>query len=52
MDPNHLVAIGNEGFFGPDSKFASANPPGDWATYTGQDFEKSSALPTIDYAET
>ena len=50
-DPNHLIAIGSEGFFGPGSPYPSANPSGGWAEKTGQDFERNTALPSIDYAE-
>ncbi|KAL4549229.1 hypothetical protein Ndes2526B_g04261 [Nannochloris sp. 'desiccata'] len=49
-DPNHLIAIGSEGFFGSGSEFEDANPGGDWALQTGQDFERNSANPSIDYA--
>lgn len=49
-DPNHLVAIGTEGFFGPNSSYTSANPSGGWAEKTGQDFERNTANPSIDYA--
>lgn len=27
-DPNHLITVGNEGFFGPDSPFRADNPFG------------------------
>lgn len=27
-DPNHLITVGNEGFFGPDSPYRNANPFG------------------------
>jgi mannan endo-1,4-beta-mannosidase len=49
-DPNHLIAIGSEGFFGTGSKYADANPAGDWAVKTGQDFERNTQNPSIDYA--
>ena len=51
QDPNHMIAIGSEGFFGSGSKYESANPAGDWAVKTGQDFERNSQNPSIDYAE-
>ena len=50
VDPNHLVAIGEEGFFAPGSSFQKANPIGDWVGFSGQDFEADNALTSIDYA--
>lgn len=50
VDPNHLVAIGEEGFFAPSSSYQHANPSGDWVNYSGQDFEADNALKSIDYA--
>ena len=35
LDSNHLVGIGHEGFYGPDSGKAHLNP-GDWAANEGQ----------------
>ncbi|KAK2079251.1 hypothetical protein QBZ16_002942 [Prototheca wickerhamii] len=51
VDPNHLVAIGSEGFWGPDSPNVQSNPNGgDWATETGQNFYNNSMPDSIDYA--
>jgi mannan endo-1,4-beta-mannosidase len=50
-DPNHMIGIGSEGFFGTGSKYADTNPKGDWAVKTGQDFERNTRNPSIDYAE-
>jgi mannan endo-1,4-beta-mannosidase len=49
-DPNHMIAIGSEGFFGTGSEYQDANPEGDWAVETGQAFERNTANPSIDYA--
>jgi len=35
LDSNHLVGIGHEGFYGPDSGKTHLNP-GDWAANEGQ----------------
>tara|TARA_B100001142_G_scaffold180429_1_gene180031 strand:+ start:2444 stop:2971 length:528 start_codon:yes stop_codon:yes gene_type:complete len=52
IDPNHLVGIGYEGFYGPDSGHVDLNPNGggsDWASKEGQDFIPNSAVDCIDY---
>lgn len=52
QDPNHLVAIGYEGFYGPDSGKSHLNPGkggSDWAAQEGQDFEPNSQVSCIDY---
>lgn len=50
-DPNHMVSIGYEGFFGASSPNNAANPSGDWAEATGHDFERNFALPSLDFTE-
>jgi endo-1,4-beta-mannosidase len=39
LDSKHLVGVGHEGFYGPDSGKTSLNPSGDtsdWAAKEGQ----------------
>jgi mannan endo-1,4-beta-mannosidase len=49
--PRHLVGIGYEGFYGPDSGRTQLNPGSgsDWASKEGQDFARNVADPCIDY---
>lgn len=47
--PNQLISIGYEGFFGPDSDNADANPPGGWADSLGHNFERDLRLASVDY---
>ena len=50
--PNHLVGIGYEGFFGPESGRTQLNPGlggSDWASKEGQNFVKNMQDPCIDY---
>ncbi|KAL6781917.1 hypothetical protein ACKKBF_B09950 [Auxenochlorella protothecoides x Auxenochlorella symbiontica] len=50
-DPNHLVAIGSEGFWGTNSPKLDQNPSnGDWAAQTGQNFVENTQAKGIDYA--
>lgn len=50
-DPNHLVTIGGEGFYGPTSKKGAAvNPGNGWASITGQDFENNYRIKAVDFA--
>ncbi|GAB4818410.1 hypothetical protein N2152v2_005456 [Parachlorella kessleri] len=54
VDPNHMITVGEEGFYGLNSPQNSHNPqaPGaQWASETGQDFVNNMKIPTIDYAE-
>eukprot|EP00891_Asterochloris_glomerata_P001911 jgi/Astpho2/1911/Aster-x1048 len=51
LDPNHLVTVGEEGFWGPGGNVA-ANPPGStFGEYSGQDFKNNMAGDAIDFAE-
>lgn len=51
IDPNHMLTIGEEGFYAADSpsKNVDANPAA-WATTTGQDFVRNHASPHVDFA--
>ncbi|XP_022869478.1 mannan endo-1,4-beta-mannosidase 2-like [Olea europaea var. sylvestris] len=50
IDPNHLVTVGLEGFYGPkNSKRLSFNPEY-WAADLGSDFTRNSMISTIDFA--
>ena len=48
-DPNHMVTVGEEGFFQDTSPYAAANP-GKWAGMSGQDFFRNHAVDGIDFA--
>jgi mannan endo-1,4-beta-mannosidase len=47
--PASVVTTGMEGFFGPRSPWASANPEGGWAANEGQDFEADHDSDAIDF---
>ena len=49
-DPNHMVTVGEEGFYGPQSPAEAANPGTGWATITGQNFTANHAPDSIDFA--
>jgi len=52
VDPNHLVGIGYEGFYGPDSGLTAGNPGlggSDWASKEGQDFVANAKIKCVDY---
>lgn len=51
IDPNHMLTIGEEGFYAADSpsKNVDANPAA-WAATTGQDFVRNHASPHVDFA--
>ncbi len=50
-DPNHLITVGSEGFFGPSTpQLAAQYNPQDWASTMGQDFVENTNIPEIDYA--
>lgn len=50
LDPNHMVTVGEEGFYGPGSVSESVNPGTGWATITGQNFSANHAPKSIDFA--
>ncbi|KAK9826448.1 hypothetical protein WJX81_007622 [Elliptochloris bilobata] len=51
VDPNHMVTIGEEGFFAAGDPHESRNPSGSggWASSTGQDFTGNHRSPHIDF---
>ena len=49
LDSNHLVSIGEEGFFGEERPEAVHNPAG-WAGQIGQDFVPDHMPTAIDFA--
>ena len=49
LDSNHLVSIGEEGFFGEERPEAVHNPAG-WAGQIGQDFVPDHMPAAIDFA--
>eukprot|EP00803_Ostreobium_quekettii_P003958 evm.model.scf_299.3 EVM.evm.TU.scf_299.3 scf_299:18512-30111(+) len=49
VDPDHLVTIGSDGFFGGGSQWESANPQ-EWAKDMGQNFTRNHLAPHIDFA--
>ncbi|GMH43167.1 hypothetical protein BSKO_11089 [Bryopsis sp. KO-2023] len=49
VDPNHLVTVGAEGFFGGGFQWSDANP-GRWAEEVGQQFTKNHAFDSVDFA--
>lgn len=48
-DPNHLIAIGSEGFFAGDTDYAAHNPQ-EWGKLLGQDWLRNLAIQNIDFA--
>eukprot|EP00958_Prasinococcus_capsulatus_P017677 scaffold2010_cov301-Prasinococcus_capsulatus_cf.AAC.4 len=49
QDANHMLTVGLEGFYGPNSPNSWSNP-GSWATKMGSDFISHHAVEGIDYA--
>jgi hypothetical protein len=49
-DGNHMITIGEEGFYGPGSAAEVVNPGTGWATITGQNFSANHAPDSIDFA--
>lgn len=52
LDPNHLIAVGMEGFFSDvssDDRRAIKNTLGAWSLSTGQDFSVVNRVETVDY---
>lgn len=50
VDPNHLVTIGYEGFWGEYDADVSYNPGNGWAGITGQNFTQNNGHAEIDFA--
>lgn len=49
VDPNHLVTIGYEGYWGQYDERVQYNPGNGWAGLTGQNFTLNMAHDSIDY---
>nr|QOL01199.1 putative extracellular protein TR9_011a [Trebouxia lynnae] len=49
-DPNHMITVGEEGFYTKGSTGELVNPGTGWASLTGQDFIANHASPAIDFA--
>ena len=49
-DPNHMITVGEEGFYTKGSSGEGVNPGTGWASLTGQDFIANHASPAIDFA--
>ena len=50
VDPNHLVTVGEEGFYAVGSVNERLNPGNGWASITGQNFSANHAPAGIDFA--
>ena len=50
QDPNHLVTVGEEGFWAVGSAYELSNPGNGWAAITGQNFTANHASKAIDFA--
>ncbi|KAE9457646.1 hypothetical protein C3L33_10441, partial [Rhododendron williamsianum] len=50
IDKKHLLTIGLEGFYGPQSPKRLTVNPGEWAANLGSDFIRNSKISTIDFA--
>jgi mannan endo-1,4-beta-mannosidase len=49
QDPNHLITVGSEGFFGPSTPELWRFNPADWANGTGQDFLRNLNSSNVDF---
>ena len=50
LDPNHMVTVGQEGFYAVGSMHENMNPGNGWASITGQNFSANHAPAAIDFA--
>lgn len=50
LDPNHLITIGSEGFYGASTPALMKYNPAEWAGDMGQDFVANTDIPEIDFA--
>ncbi|KAF6173491.1 hypothetical protein GIB67_022019 [Kingdonia uniflora] len=50
IDKNHLLTVGLEGFYGPQSPKRLNINPGEWAGFLGTDFIHNSKISNIDFA--
>lgn len=50
IDKKHLLTIGLEGFYGPNSPKRLTVNPAEWAATLGADFIRNSKISTIDFA--
>ncbi|KAL3145865.1 hypothetical protein ABBQ38_015235 [Trebouxia sp. C0009 RCD-2024] len=51
VDPNHMVTVGYEGFWGQYDPDVQYNPGNGWAGITGQNFSRNMAHAEIDFTE-
>ena len=49
LDPNHLITVGSEGFYGKSTPALQQYNPQTWAAGTGQDYVNNTNLPNIDF---
>jgi hypothetical protein len=50
LDPNHMITVGSEGFYGASTPELLSNNPGPWGVEMGQDFVTNTNIPQIDFA--
>jgi hypothetical protein len=50
QDPNHMITVGSEGFYGASTPELLSNNPGPWGVEMGQDFVTNTNIPQIDFA--
>jgi len=50
LDPNHLITIGSEGFYGASTPALLKYNPAEWAGDMGQDFVANTDIPEVDFA--